>query len=202
MLSAERHYCPHPAAAKLLQSCSTMCDSIDGSPSGSPVPEILQARTLEWVAISFSHAWKWKVKGKSLSCIWLFVTPWTAAYQALPPMVFSRQEYWSGVPLPSLCPHPRDVKIKSPMATHLESSKAEIQARHSNSKSVLLTSSMHSHQPVREGSRTGTQASSPQSSLFISGVFSKLLLCQFHWPNFCLVSEPPVCLFTYCYPWG
>ena len=90
------------AAAKLLQSCPTLCDPIDGSPRGSPVPGILQARTLEWVAISFSNAWKWKVKVKSLSCVRLLVTPWTAAHQAPPSMGFSRQEYWSGVPLPSL----------------------------------------------------------------------------------------------------
>ena len=87
------------AAAKSLQSCPTLCDPIAGSPPGSPVPGILQARTLEWVAISFSSAWKWKVKVKSLSCIWLLATPWTAAYQAPPSMGFSRQECWSGVPL-------------------------------------------------------------------------------------------------------
>ena len=73
---------------------------IDGSPPGSPVPGILQARTLEWVAISFSNAWKWKGKVKSLSCVQLLATPWTEAYQAPPSMGFSRQEYWSGVPLP------------------------------------------------------------------------------------------------------
>ena len=89
------------AAAKSLQLCPTLCDPIDGSPRGSPVPGILQARTLEWVAISFSNAWKWKVKVKSLSLVWLLATPWTAAYQAPPSMGFSRQEYWSGVPLPS-----------------------------------------------------------------------------------------------------
>ena len=89
------------AAAKLLQSCLTLCDPIDGSPWGSPVPGILQARTLEWVAISFSNAWKWKVKGKSLSPVWLLATPWTAAHQAPPSMGFSRQGCWSGVPLPS-----------------------------------------------------------------------------------------------------
>ena len=83
------------AAAKSLQSCPTLCDPIDGSPPGSPVPGILQVRTLEWVAISFSNAWKWKVK--SLSRVRLFVTPWTAAYQAPPSMGFSRQEYWRGV---------------------------------------------------------------------------------------------------------
>ena len=97
--------CP-AAAAKSLQSCPTLCDPIDGSPSGSTVPEILQARTLEWVAITFSNAWKWKVKVKSLSHVRLFETPWTAAYQAPASMGFSRQEYWSGVPLPSplTCP--------------------------------------------------------------------------------------------------
>ena len=89
------------AAAKSLQPCLTLCDPIDGSPPGSPVPGIVQARTLEWVAISFSNAWKWKVKVKSLSRIQLLATPWTAAYQAPPSMGFFRQEYWSGVPLPS-----------------------------------------------------------------------------------------------------
>ena len=89
------------AAAKSLQSCLTLCDPIDSSPPGSPVPRILQARTLEWVAISFSNTWKWKVKVKSLSRVRLLATPWTAAQQAPPPMGFSRQEYWSGVPLPS-----------------------------------------------------------------------------------------------------
>ena len=88
-------------AAKSLQSCPTLCNPIDGSPPGSLVPGIFQARTLEWVAISFSNAWKWKVKGKSLSCVRLLATPWTAAYQAPLSMGFSRQEYWSGVPLPS-----------------------------------------------------------------------------------------------------
>ena len=89
------------AAAKSLQSCPTLCDPIDGSPPGSPVPGILQARILKWVAISFSNAWKWKVKVKSLSRVRLLATPWTAAHQAPPSMGFSRQEYWSGVPLPS-----------------------------------------------------------------------------------------------------
>ena len=88
-------------AAKSLQSCPTLCDPIDGSPPGSPVPGILKARTLEWVAISFSNAWKWKVKVKSFSRVRPSATPWTAAFQAPPPMGFSRQEYWSGVPLPS-----------------------------------------------------------------------------------------------------
>ena len=90
------------AAAKSLQSCPTLCDPIDGSPPGCPVPGILQARTLEWVAISFSNAWKWKVKVKSLSRVRPSATPWIAAFQAPPSMGFSRQEYWSGVPLPSL----------------------------------------------------------------------------------------------------
>ena len=89
------------SAAKSLQSCPTLCDPINGSPPGSPIPGILQARTLEWVAISFSNAWKWKVKVKSLSRVRPSVTPWTAAFQALTSMGFSKQEYWSGVPLPS-----------------------------------------------------------------------------------------------------
>ena len=89
------------AAAKSQQSCPTLCDPVDGSPTGSSVPGVLQARTLEWIAISFSNAWKWKVKVKSLSRVRLPATPWTAVYQAPPSMGFSRQEYWSGVPLPS-----------------------------------------------------------------------------------------------------
>ena len=89
------------AAAKSLQSCLTLCDPIDSSTPGSPVPGILQARTLEWVAISFSNAWKWKVKVKSLSHVRLLATPWAAAFQAPLSMGFSQQEYWSGVPLPS-----------------------------------------------------------------------------------------------------
>ena len=92
---------------KSLQSCLTLCDPIDGSPPGSPFPGILQARTLEWVAISFSSAWKRKVKVKSLSHVRLLATPWTAAHQAPPSMGFSRQEYWSGAPLhsPYNCVH-------------------------------------------------------------------------------------------------
>ena len=89
------------AAATSLQSCPTLCDPIDGSPSGSPVPGILQARTLECGATAFSNAWKWKMKVKSLSHV-RFTTSWTAAYQGPPSMGFSRQGYWSGMPLPSL----------------------------------------------------------------------------------------------------
>ena len=85
------------AAAKSLQLCLTLCDPIDGSPLGSSVPGILQARTLEWVAISFSNVWKWTLKVKSLSRVQLVATPWTAAYQAPPPMGFSKQEYWSAI---------------------------------------------------------------------------------------------------------
>ena len=89
------------AAAKSLQSCPTLCNPVDGSQPGSPVPGILQERTLEWVAISFSNAGKWKVKVKLLSPVRPSATPWTAAFQAPPSIGFSRQEYWSGVPLPS-----------------------------------------------------------------------------------------------------
>ena len=81
-------FCLVPLAAKSLQSCPTLCDPIDGSPPGSPVPGIFQARILEWVAISSSNAWKWKVKVKSLSCVRLLATPWTAAYQAPQSMGF------------------------------------------------------------------------------------------------------------------
>ena len=101
ILSISLRVCAAAAAAKSLQSCPTLCDPIDGSPPGSAVPGILQARTLEWIAISFSNAGKWKVKVKSLSHVWLFVTPWTVAYQAPPSKGFSRQEHWSGLPLPS-----------------------------------------------------------------------------------------------------
>ena len=76
------------AVAKSLQSCPTLCDPIDGSLPSSAVPGILQARTLEWVAVSFSNAWKWKVKVKSLSRVWPSATPWTAAFQAPPSMGF------------------------------------------------------------------------------------------------------------------
>ena len=86
------------AAAKSLQSCPPLCDPIDGSPPCSAVPGILQARTLEWVAIPFSNAWKWKVNVKSLSRVRLLATPWTAVYQAPLSMGFSRQDYWNRLP--------------------------------------------------------------------------------------------------------
>ena len=81
------------AAAKSLWLCLTLCDTIDGSPPGSPIPEILQAKILEWVAISFSNAWKWKVKVKLLSRVRLLASPWTTAYQAPLSVAYSRQEY-------------------------------------------------------------------------------------------------------------
>ena len=87
------------APAKSIQLCLTLCDPMDCSLQGFSDNEILQERTLEWVAISFSNAWKWKVKVKSLSHVRLLATPWTAAYQAPPSIRFSRQQYWSGVPL-------------------------------------------------------------------------------------------------------
>ena len=89
------------AAAKSLQSFPTLCDPIDGSPPGSPVPGILQARTLEWVAIAFLQFVKVKSESEVAQSCRLLATPWTAAYQAPLSMGFSRQEYWSGVPLPS-----------------------------------------------------------------------------------------------------
>ena len=104
-------------AVKSLQSCPTLCDPIDVSPRGSPVPGILQARTLEWVAISFSSAGKWKVRVKSLSLVRLLATPRTAAHQAPSSMGFSRQEYWSGLPLPSptVSPSPAEILSSSPI---------------------------------------------------------------------------------------
>ena len=125
------NWAPAAAAAKSLQSCPTLCDPIEGSPPGSPVPGILQARTLEWVAISFSNAGKWKVKVKSLRRVWLLATPRTAAHQAPPSMGSSRQEYWSGVPLlsPDWAPTPqlltlssraRELQLLSPRVTAME----------------------------------------------------------------------------------
>ena len=114
-----RHDIIHTAAAaKSLQSCPTLCDPRDGSPPGSPVPGTLQARTLEWGAISSSNAWKWKVKVKSLSRVRLFETPWTAAHQALPSLEFSRQEHWSGVPLLSLTVEHHSAMKKDGMTPH------------------------------------------------------------------------------------
>ena len=106
-----RVHTPAAATAKSLQLCLTLRDPIDGSPPGSPIPGILQARTLEWVAISLSNAWKWKVKVKLLSHVQLLAIPWTAAYQAPPSMGFSRQEYWNGVPVPSPVHTPTHHKI-------------------------------------------------------------------------------------------
>ena len=93
------------ADAKSLQFCPTLCNPIEGSPPGSPFPGILQARTLEWVAVSFSNAWKWKVKSESevaQSCPTLsnpknWSLPGSSVYG-----IFQVKEYWSGVPLPSL----------------------------------------------------------------------------------------------------
>ena len=98
-IQIQKHYnciAATATAAKSPQSCPTLCDPIEGSPPGSPIPGILQARTLEWVPISFSSAWKWKVKVKSLSRVRLLAAPWTAAYEAPPSMWLSRQEYWRG----------------------------------------------------------------------------------------------------------
>ena len=102
------HTLPTAAAAKSLQSCPTLCDPIDGSP-----PSLGFSRQEHWSGLPFpspmqeSEKWKWKVKVKSLSRVRLLATPWAAAHQAPPPMGFSRQEYWSGVPLPSLTHYPQ-----------------------------------------------------------------------------------------------
>ena len=130
------------AAAKSLQSCPTLCNPIDGSPPGSPVPGILQARTLEWVAISFSTAWKWKVKVKSLSCVRLSKTPWTAAYQAPPSMGFSRQEYWSGVPSP-YPGRPLSWTVSRMIISHQWHKELEILRRTSTKWPVFLGENLH-----------------------------------------------------------
>ena len=134
------------AAARSLQSCPTLCNPRDSSPLGSFVPGILQARTLEWVAISFSNAWKWRVKVKSLSPVWLLATPWTAAYQAPPSVGFSRQEYWSRLPLPSLIcrwHHPYSRKRRGTKEPPDESERGEWQSwlKTQHSKTKLMASS-------------------------------------------------------------
>ena len=109
------HFAAAAAAAKSLQLCPTLCDPIDGSPPGSPIPGILQARTLEWVAISFPNAWKWNVKVKWLSHVQPSATPWTAAFQAPPSMGFSRQEYWSELQTHELnCLQDKDLNTTRP----------------------------------------------------------------------------------------
>ena len=125
--------------AKSLQSCPTLCDPIVGSPPGSPVPGILQARTLEWVAISFSNAWKWEVKVKSLSRVRLLATPWTAAHQAHPSMGFSRQEYWSGVPLPSPDHNSRVLYVRHQKCAILTRYTLLYKIETNNHKTVLIT---------------------------------------------------------------
>ena len=120
------------AAAKSRQLCLTLCDPIDGSPPGSPITGILQAGTLEWVAISFSNAWKWKVKVKSLSRVLLLVTQWTAAHQAPPSMGVSRQEYWSGSPVPSPLPiSRRQQRHLSPFGLTLPVKQCQFSSLHS-----------------------------------------------------------------------
>ena len=163
---------PAAAAAKSLQSCPTLCDPIDGgSPLGCPVPGILQARTLEWVAISFSNAWKWKVKVKSLSRVRLLATPWTTAYQVPPSMGFSRQEYWTGVPLPSLwmiptckqtskfcwcndepkhspCFHSTHILVEEKTQTHVHWDSDAIQPSHPPSSHSPPTFNLSQHQDL------------------------------------------------------
>ena len=134
------------APAKSLQSCPTLCDPIDGSPSVSPIPGILQARTLEWVVISFSNAWKWKVKVKSHSRVRLFVTPWTVAYQAPPSMGFSRQEYWSGVPLPSPTWYTQFSSVQS--LSHVRLFATPCIAARQASLSVTNSRSLLKHMPI------------------------------------------------------
>ena len=131
------------AAAESLQSCPTLCNRTDGSPPGSAVPGMLQARTLEWVAISFSSAWKWRVKVKSLSRVRLLVTPWTAAHQAPPSMGFSRREYWSGVTLPSPTYHAEQWYSKrTPSEAFVAGFKFSISRPHTLPKDLLFSHSV------------------------------------------------------------
>ena len=133
----------------MLQSCPILCDPIDGSPPGSPISGILQARTLEWVAISFSNAWKWKLKGKSLSHVRLLATPWTAAHPAPPSRGFSRQEYWSGLPLPSPgdLPNPR-VEPTSPSIGRQVLYHWATREAHYNKASIAIKQVTHIFFPV------------------------------------------------------
>ena len=110
--SSIKHILQLPLLLSHFSHVRPCADPIDSSPPGSSVPGIHQARTLEWVAIAFPNPWKWKVKVKSLSRVRLLATPWTAAYQAPPSMGFSRQEYWSGLPLPSPKTHCKGDEIK------------------------------------------------------------------------------------------
>ena len=104
---------------EVTQSCLTLSGPMDCSPPGSSIHGTFQARVLEWVAIAFSNACKWKVKVKSLSPVWLLATPWTAAYQAPPSMGFARQEYWSGVPSSSPFNSTRKLQIPDTRAPNL-----------------------------------------------------------------------------------
>ena len=118
------------ATAKSLQSCPTLCDPIDGSPPGSTVPGILQARTLEWVAMSFSNACKWKVKVKSLSCVRLFITPWTTAYQATLSMEFSTKS--TGVGCHCLLQSLATIPLFPSLVSLILDSKSQIVSHHSS----------------------------------------------------------------------
>ena len=168
-------WCLAAAAAKSLQSCPTLCNPTDGSPPGSAAPGILQARTLEWVAISFSNAWKWNVKVKSLSRVQLLATPWTAAYQAPPSMGFSRQEYWSGVPLPSPWCLAR-LSYNSAL-TYLHFHGAQLSTR--NTRPLKSFPSMHQAPSITLDS-LGSSLSKllfPEMSLFSSSSFLSFLVC-------------------------
>ena len=138
LVSNSWEYFPLAAtAAKSLQSCPTLCDPIDGSTPGSAVPGILQTRTLEWVAISFSSEWKWKVKVKPLSRVLLFATPWTAAYQAPPSMGFSRQEYWMGCLWLNWLNWTESKFSKCPLTFLLKTVSLLIQIQHKNIKPLI-----------------------------------------------------------------
>ena len=150
------------------------------SPSGSSVHGILPARILEWVATSFSNSWKWKVKGKSLSSVRLFATPWTAAYQAPPSMEFSRQESdaterlpfhfslsWigegNGSPLQCSClENPRDGRDWWAAVYGVAQSRTRLKRLSSSSSSILMSESQ------KRISSTKHYKVLPTSTLFIT----------------------------------
>ena len=170
------------AAAKLLQSCLTLCDPIDGGPPDSPIPGILQARTLEWVAISFSNAWKGNVKVKSLSRVQLLVTPWSAAHQAPPSMGFSRQEYWSGVPFPS----PFSRQAKTVLRKKNEAGRINLP---NIAFSKIRFSRLQSSEQIQHKAISlvvqwlRLQASTAEATSLIPGWGTKIPICHVSWPK-------------------
>ena len=180
---------------------STLCDPIDSSPPGSPIPGILQARTLEWVAISFSNSWKWKMKVKSLNRVQLLATPWTAAHQAPPSMGFSRQEYWSGVPLPSLIALTRTRLLYLPPCSRGNHLSSESLFTLQPSYMVTILSPVASRHEMWPGSLN--QLMAPQCNFlnilpFLSNNSNKKpIQFQFHAKDLCFPILPPIIVISW-----